>query len=252
MTIEQINVSSEALQAGKQIRTSDGKIVTLKHACFVEHRVCLDGLQKNQKVETFSGDVLYFLRKQEQGGWPYIFSEKPDGHGGYRTYTRDGIYSSTQEPSGDDIAEVLPYEAPRVSIEGARKGDRFRLRNGEIFIYEGEKNGDGCLKGVSGVTSGRYFWFTPNGEARPLGSNYDVIEVIPAPKPEFADVLRRVIRAADVDIQEVVVSYGNWKAIPKQYPHGDNQTYFEGVRLLYNNGVPASEIKLQLKPGATR
>jgi hypothetical protein len=216
MTIRTIDIDSNALQAGAQIRTNDGKLVTLKHVCVeapglaTQAEACASGihlgdLRLGQKVRTKRGKILIFSEKVTYPSpWPYRFN------GGSLSYTPEGFYSSHCGPDPMDIVEILPFVEERVRLDDVRVGDGLRLRNGERVEVIQLSTSSGGNKQTTAAERSSY-WFYDNGERVNDDRSFDVVEWIPAPKPSLAD--RVFAQASKVDkdtIDEVAISTSDY------------------------------------------
>lgn len=194
MTIRTIDVSSSALQAGAQIRTNDGKLVTLKHVCVEAPQADTDpssvslrdlDLKPGQKARTRKGKLLTFQRLSSySSSWPYIFL---DEDGVEATYTPDGVYRSDFVQDLDDIEEVLPFEPAKVDLKDVKIGQKVRLKNGEIVALSTIINDQGSWPYRFKRSGGGVYSFTVDGfyYCRENPQELDIVEILPFEEPRL-------------------------------------------------------------------
>lgn len=144
--------------------------------------VSLAGVQIGSTFRTRSGLVRVLEHSNYRGqgefyGRPFHGS---DGPGGF--YKSDGSSSSSEEY---DAVEILsPPKVPCVQIDGAKKGDEFRLRCEKVYVHNGVVSGAGLLQAVR---AGELLYFRPDGTCPNRKADHDVIAVSPAPMVSIED-----------------------------------------------------------------
>jgi hypothetical protein len=130
---------------------------------------------RNGQVRTYAGD----------SNGSYAGNLRTTGNGRDLYFRADG--SCPNRDDGYDVIKIIPApREPRVSIEKAIKGDKFRLRDGYVCTYRGTRTRSGNLEtldeqGDYGLVIG------PTGETPGLGYRSDVVEIIPAPTVSIKD-----------------------------------------------------------------
>jgi hypothetical protein len=243
MTIRDIDLNASQFEAGAKYRTNDGKLVTLKHVCVEEAppRVNIADAGRGDTLVLRNGERFICTGDQSEGGSRCARGAK------YRLWFHlDGTCPSCDDDY--DVVELIKAPDPTISLEGLKVGDRFRVRNGDIFtctrldscgspIYAKSKNHGGIYFRWSGES---------NMDDRP---EFEAIERL---TPSILGQLREQLSKLDkAQVGRVVVSHQEWEELQKEVRFDKNGHIFvDGVRVLYTsllNDVPPGRFDIQFK-----
>ena len=141
------------------------------------------------KIERIDDEDDTFCAIPEDGGNPLWFYQ-------------DGQCIGYPETNAVSLAK-----APKVSIEGAREGDTFVLRNEKEYVHNGETTHSFHRGRCAG---GHVLWFNFDGSCPATDDSYDVVRLISASKPSLVEQISRQLNESSGVISRVVVSREAW------------------------------------------
>ena len=232
-----LNFKSDGSAYGLEEYADVVKIIPASKACTNGAKVGDKFVLRNGREYVCTGKISPFSHNI-QGHCKELFDDA------YLYFRPDGSCPN-RDQSYDVIEFIQVAQRPRVSIEGARKGDKLVIRDGRVYTCTGERVEKGRFRttdkdGSSGLT------FDPDGRAPGLRDYADVVEIIPAPKPTLEKRIARQLRQCDGPISEILVSFSDWDALPKEFRDG-GKSYFNGVRLLRDEDIHDGDFNLFFK-----
>jgi hypothetical protein len=173
VTIQDLQITSDQFAGCSQFRTSDGKLIKVKNFCVEEDAepVSIKDADIGSRLRLRNGEVIEIIGT----------SKTPGGNKKSEKYWHFNDGRRVNFKREFDVVEILELKEKQatVPLTGLQWGDTFRTRDGEVFRYEGEKEG-GHFFGKRVPGSGGGLYFREDGRCSPHNSEYEVVEITKA------------------------------------------------------------------------
>lgn len=250
MTILDTDLSAKDFEVGIQYRTNDGKVVTLKEVDVEED------LPRADLASAAKGDI-FVLRSGERFTCTGV---RADAEGEPVWLARNEYselwfwFDGASRPLGPDkdVVELIKVEKPVVSLEGLQVGDRFRTRDGAIFICTKLKSFSSPIWAESKKWGGIYFRW--NGNSNIVELQHDLVAVERLESNLISKIQVAIEKNGRENVVKVVVNEEEWEQVRKEAEEAgfyrDYSVLLGRIKVFFSTGsliVPKGSFNIQLK-----